>query len=782
MMASQTSQTQDTMSPEQSFAGYQYTTRYSTPVREDDSSVYEPSTVYSQRSDVSFTGYTGGLGITSHPYGPLPDEIGYNKTHLPYTPEASPSAPCQTSDAITTRSGISIAKKSLITRSPAVKSGRVQKRSRAEKAKNASSILSKPLSEAAKDRPEIHVADIETFVNRSTETRLSETSRNKKAGQIKRPMNAFMLYRKAYQEVAKTQCSQNNHQHVSKVCGAAWVLEPVQIKEAFDQWARIERVNHQRAHPGYKFMPSKPRKTRRDGDGDAEYSDNDSDWNGRRGLSDAARKSRYRQDTRLNEASSSAFDAVGNSVGGSSIAPYHEAYASPSHGQPHALLYDQMVQNPYSMSMHQYNGLDINSEMTSRAASPGEFDYPIHGLDGFGHNYSASLSTFDDAGAPLFGTSPAYDTYGRLPAGVSLPQEDWVPHMESDHGLMPMMADYAETTAQDAYLRGNKGDWKVEIMDEPGHFEDCTTKSQLVFKAFKEGATEAIQFQRSMTWISKTVTVTGLILLAHACYSAQEHSVISSAAVHHGHPQPLATHSLPIDISFEALVATLVVVLGLVLGTPQLRPIKWHEWAGKIEREGEAGFTTGSGEVEKDYRGNPFSILETRPGFVDIQNDQKMPRASISSASGSSGPEHGHSRGYRARKGHGFTRRNTWNSSSWSGYSVRSSPNTRNPAPQYSDTSALLTSQEERDPRSSSEPVQHEVVMAMDIKDDFTIGCAYFSTTDGILQVSEDIPAASLDIAEQLLIHAQPNSLLVSARAPVSFWDHLEKLATPRGK
>lgn len=24
------------------------------------------------------TGYAGGLGITSHPYGPLPDEVGYN--------------------------------------------------------------------------------------------------------------------------------------------------------------------------------------------------------------------------------------------------------------------------------------------------------------------------------------------------------------------------------------------------------------------------------------------------------------------------------------------------------------------------------------------------------------------------------------------------------------------------------------------------------------------------------------------------------------------------------
>ena len=70
-------------------------------------------------------------------------------------------------------------------------------------------------------------------------------------------------------------------------------------------------------------------------------------------------------------------------------------------------------------------------------------------------------------------------------------------------------------------------------------------------------------------------------------------------------------------------MATLVVVLGLVLGTPKLRPIRWHEWAGKIEREGEAGFLTGSGEVDKDYRGSPFQLLEARPGFVDIRKQRR---------------------------------------------------------------------------------------------------------------------------------------------------------------
>lgn len=66
-----------------------------------------------------------------------------------------------------------------------------------------------------------------------------------------------------------------------------------------------------------------------------------------------------------------------------------------------------------------------------------------------------------------------------------------------------------------------------------------------------------------------------------------------------------------------------LVCLGLVLGSADLRPIQWRVWAGKIEREGEKGFMNGSGEVEKDYVGNPFRLLESRPGFVDIRKQRK---------------------------------------------------------------------------------------------------------------------------------------------------------------
>lgn len=70
-------------------------------------------------------------------------------------------------------------------------------------------------------------------------------------------------------------------------------------------------------------------------------------------------------------------------------------------------------------------------------------------------------------------------------------------------------------------------------------------------------------------------------------------------------------------------MATLIVCFGLVSGSQTLRPIQWNVWAGKIEREGDAGFLDASGEVDKDFRGNPFSFLQSRPGFVDIRKQRR---------------------------------------------------------------------------------------------------------------------------------------------------------------
>ena len=148
--------------------------------------------------------------------------------------------------------------------------------------------LDKPLSELTKDWTHIPVVDIEAYVNRSSEVRLEEVANGKPPGKIKRPMNAFMLYRKAYQNRTKDWCLHNNHQVVSQVCGDSWPLEPEHVRIQFNEWATLERANHQLAHPGYKFTPAKPKNNpkKKDENENGEGSDHgDFDWSTGKGSS-----------------------------------------------------------------------------------------------------------------------------------------------------------------------------------------------------------------------------------------------------------------------------------------------------------------------------------------------------------------------------------------------------------------------------------------------------------------------------------------------------------------
>ncbi|RNJ57196.1 hypothetical protein D7B24_006354 [Verticillium nonalfalfae] len=186
-------------------------------------------------------------------------------THQPYsTPDTSPPTPSRSSDMITTRSGLTIQKRATTIKPLAAHAPRVEKaspRKKKERSKVSKKMdgVQKPLSELARENPQVFVADINAYVNRPIEERLKEVEESKTPGKIKRPMNAFMLYRKAYQNLAKSLCTQNNHQVVSQVCGSGWPLESELIRQQFNDWAKLERLNHQEAHPGYKFTPSKPK-------------------------------------------------------------------------------------------------------------------------------------------------------------------------------------------------------------------------------------------------------------------------------------------------------------------------------------------------------------------------------------------------------------------------------------------------------------------------------------------------------------------------------------------
>lgn len=58
------------------------------------------------------------------------------------------------------------------------------------------------------------------------------------------------------------------------------------------------------------------------------------------------------------------------------------------------------------------------------------------------------------------------------------------------------------------------------------------------------------------------------------------------------------------------------------MGMPELKPIVWRVWAGGIERGGEDAVPVG-GDGKKDFVGNPFRVLESRPGFVDVRRQRK---------------------------------------------------------------------------------------------------------------------------------------------------------------
>jgi hypothetical protein len=92
-----------------------------------------------------------------------------------------------------------------------------------------------------------------------------------------------MLYRSAYAERTKAWCAANNHQVVSSVSGASWPMEPQEVRDFYNELAKIERFNHQKAHPEYKFSPAKPGDRKRKGTAEPDDStraidDPDADW------------------------------------------------------------------------------------------------------------------------------------------------------------------------------------------------------------------------------------------------------------------------------------------------------------------------------------------------------------------------------------------------------------------------------------------------------------------------------------------------------------------------
>ncbi|KAI7476960.1 hypothetical protein KC364_g5395 [Hortaea werneckii] len=89
--------------------------------------------------------------------------------------------------------------------------------------------------------------------------------------------------------------------------------------------------------------------------------------------------------------------------------------------------------------------------------------------------------------------------------------------------------------------------------------------------------------------IAALINLLGGVLLAHAVYSAYEHSLLPTSSLP-TKPSTLLPQSLdpktnlPTDITLETLLSACLLCIGTVLSSPGLKPIQWNVWAGNVER------------------------------------------------------------------------------------------------------------------------------------------------------------------------------------------------------
>ncbi len=79
--------------------------------------------------------------------------------------------------------------------------------------------------------------------------------------------------------------------------------------------------------------------------------------------------------------------------------------------------------------------------------------------------------------------------------------------------------------------------------------------------------------------------------------------------------------------------------------------------------------------------------------------------------------------------------------------------------------------------RREDADAMNEIIMAVDLRDRGTIGCAYYVAREEKLCLMEDIKMGGLDIIDTLKIHVQPTVILISNRSDEKLEEHLNREA-----
>ena len=302
--------------------------------------------------------------------------------------------------------------------------------------------LSGPLSELTKDMTHIQVKDTETWVNRSVEERRDEA---KKDNFIKRPSNSFILYRSAYADRARAWEKSPNHQKISSLAGESWAMEPPEIRKQYDAWAKVERENHAKAFPDYKFQPQTGKAMNRKRKGNAGnsedgLSDNDSDYTyapngGGRSLKPQRSKRAYRETsytpsgTSLDEYEPNGFDAT-------DLFHHPSSYQTHNPGKPvPPPLNQQALHNQYYQT---------TSYPNQGMAHLGQVeDLFVHAID--------APSRYHQPAMPVIGIPGAFHYDLDLQG-----EESGQQMLSSNSQLDPMLASYDQSRLQYSSAGGNE--------------------------------------------------------------------------------------------------------------------------------------------------------------------------------------------------------------------------------------------------------------------------------------------------------------------------------------
>lgn len=93
-----------------------------------------------------------------------------------------------------------------------------------------------------------------------------------------------------------------------------------------------------------------------------------------------------------------------------------------------------------------------------------------------------------------------------------------------------------------------------------------------------------------------------------------------------------------------------------------------------------------------------------------------------------------------------------------------------------SQDASAIESEAETERRENADAM-NEVIMAVDMRERGTVGCAYYVARDEKLCLMEDIKMAGLEVVDTLKLHVEPTTVLISTKAEEALERHLMKEA-----